>query len=104
MGACLSPWALPCPLAGVSLSPSCPSLARALSLPGVVVVGWGGGGAAGRGLGVGGLEPLAEGSGGVGGAEALDRVPEEGLPRARAAPPGTEGGGGKSPALPGSAT
>ena len=39
-----------------------------------------GGVAAGPGLGVGGLEPLAEGSGGVGGAEALDRVPEEGLP------------------------
>ena len=41
--------------------------------------GWGGG--AGRpGLGVGGLEPLAEGLGGVGGAEALDRIAEEGLP------------------------
>ena len=40
----------------------------------------GGGGAAGPGLGVGGLEPLAEGFGGVGGAEALGRVPEEGLP------------------------
>ena len=79
MGACLSPWALPCPLAGVSLSAPCPALARALSLPGVVVVGLGGG-AAGPGLGVGGLEPLAEGSGAVGGAEALDRVPEEGLP------------------------
>ena len=79
MGACLSPWALPCPLAGVYLSAPCPPLACALSLPGVVVVGWGGG-AAGPGLGVGGLEPLAEDSGGVGGAEALDRVPEEGLP------------------------
>ena len=79
MGACLSPWALPCPLAGVSLFAPCPPLARALSLPGVVVVGWGGG-ADGPGPGVGGLEPLAEGSGGVGGAEALDRVPEEGLP------------------------
>ena len=45
--------------------------------PGVVVVGWVGG-ADGPGLGVGGLEPLAEGLGGVGGAEALDRVPEEG--------------------------
>ena len=31
-------------------------------------------------LGVGGLEPLAEGLGGVGGAEALDRIAEEGLP------------------------
>ena len=70
---------LPCPLAGVSLSAPSPPLARALSLPGVVVVGWGGG-AAGPGLGVAGLEPLAEGSGGVGGAEALHRVSEEGLP------------------------
>ena len=45
MGACLSPWALPCPLAGVSRSAPCLPLARALPLPGVVVVGWGGGGA-----------------------------------------------------------
>ena len=51
MGACLSPSALPCPLAGVSLSASCPPLARALSLPGVVVVGWGGS-AVGPALGV----------------------------------------------------
>ena len=29
---------------------------------------------------MGGLEPLAEGLGGVGGAEALDRIAEEGLP------------------------
>ena len=29
---------------------------------------------------MGGLEPLAEGSGAVGGAEALDRLTEEGLP------------------------
>ena len=79
MRACLSPWALPCPLAGVSLSAPWPPPARVLSLPGVVVLGWGGG-ANGPGLGVGVLEPLAEGSGGVGGAEALDRVPEEGLP------------------------
>ena len=41
--------------------------------------GWGGG-AGGPGLGVGGLEPLADGLGGVGGAEALDRIAEEGLP------------------------
>ena len=41
--------------------------------------GWGGG-AGGPGLGVGGLETLAEGLGGVGGAEALDRIAEEGLP------------------------
>ena len=79
MGACLSLGALPCPLAGVSLSVPCPPLARALSLPGVVVVGWGGG-ADGPGGGLGGLEPLAEGSGRVKGAEALDGVAEEGLP------------------------
>ena len=45
---------------------------------------WGGGGglwgADGPGLGVGGLEPLAEGWRGVGGAEALDLVLEEGFP------------------------
>ena len=40
----------------------------------------GGGGTDGPGLGVGGLEPLAEGLGGVGGAEARDRIEEEGLP------------------------
>ena len=57
----------------------CPPLARALPLPGVVVAGCGGG-ADGPGLGVGGLEPFTEGLGGVGGAEALDRVLEEGLP------------------------
>ena len=77
MGACLSPWALPCPLAGVSLSAPCSPLALALSFP---VWWWWGGGGAGTSLGVGGLEPLAEGSRGVGGAEALGRVPEEGLP------------------------
>ena len=60
----------------------CPSLALVLPLPGVVVVGGAGsgGGAGGPGLGVGGLEPPAEGLGGVGGAEALDRIAEEGLP------------------------
>ena len=81
VGASLSLWALPCPLARVSLSVPCPPLARALSLPGVVVVVWVGGlwCADGPGLGVGGLEPLAEGFGGVGGAEALSRVSEEGL-------------------------
>ena len=42
IGACLSPWALPCPIAGVSLSAPRPPPARALSLPGVVVVGGGG--------------------------------------------------------------
>ena len=60
----------------------CPSLALVLPLPGVVVpggAGWGGG-AGGPGLGLGGLEPLAEGLGGVGGAEAVDRIAEEGLP------------------------
>ena len=74
--------ALPCPLACVVLGVPCPSLALVLPLPGVVVVGgagWGGG-AGGPGLGVGGLEPPAEGLGGVGGAEALDRIAEEGLP------------------------
>ena len=74
--------ALPCLLACVVLGVPCPSLALVLPLPGVVVVGgagWGGG-AGGPGLGVGGLEPLAEGLGGVGGAEALDRIAEEGLP------------------------
>ena len=74
--------ALPCPLAGVLLGAPCPSLALVLPLPGVSVAGgagWGGG-AGGPGLGVGGLEPLAEGLGGVGGAEALDRIAEEGLP------------------------
>ena len=66
VGACLSLWALPCPLAGMSLSVTCPALACALSLPGVAVVGWGGGGLRGidgPGLAVGGLEPLAEGLG-----------------------------------------
>ena len=74
--------ALPCPLGRVLLGVPCPSLALVLPLPGVVVAGgagWGGG-AGGPGLGVGGLEPLAEGLGGVGGAEALDRIAEEGLP------------------------
>ena len=74
--------ALPCPLVCVLLGAPCPSLALVLPLPGVVVAGgagWGGG-AGGPGLGVGGLEPLAEGLGGVGGAEALDRIAEEGLP------------------------
>ena len=44
VGACPSLRALPCPLAGVSLSVPCPPLACVLSLPGVAVVGWGGGG------------------------------------------------------------
>ena len=81
VGACPSLWALPCQLAGVSLSVPCPPLARALSLPSVAVLGWGGGlrGANGPGVGVGGLEPPAESLGGVGGAEALDPVAEEGL-------------------------
>ena len=65
--------------------PECPFSFLALPLPVPFpfpvwfFVGWGGG-ANGPGLGVGGLEPLAEGLGGVGGAEALDRVEEEGLP------------------------
>ena len=57
----------------MSLAVPCSPLALALPLPGVVVAGWGGG-ADGPSLGVGGLEPLAEGLGGVGGAEALDRI------------------------------
>ena len=42
VGACPLPWATPRPLAGLSFSFPCPPLALALSLPGVVVVGWGG--------------------------------------------------------------
>ena len=82
VGACLLPWAPPRPLAGVSLPSPCPSLALALSLPGVVVVVWGGvlRGADGLCLGSSGSEPPAEGFGGVRAAEALDRVPGEGLP------------------------
>ena len=65
--------------------PECPllSLALPLPLPFPFPVWWwwdGGGGADGPGLEVGGLEPLAEGLAGVGGAEALDRIAEEGLP------------------------
>ena len=65
--------------------PECPflSLALPLPVPFPFPVWWwwgGGGGTDGPGLGVGGLKPLAEGWGGVGGAEALDRVAEEGLP------------------------
>ena len=44
VGACPLPWASPCPLAGLSFPFPCLSLALALSLPGVVVVGWEGGG------------------------------------------------------------
>ena len=68
--------------------PECPllSLALPLPVPSPFPVWWwrGGRGACGapmaQPLGLGGLEPPAEGLGGVGGAEALDRVPEEGLP------------------------
>ena len=51
------------PPCGVSLHVPCPPLARALSLPGVVVVAWEGGlwGADGPRLGVDGPEPAAEG-------------------------------------------
>ena len=78
VGACLSPWAL----AGVSLPVPCSLPARAFSFPGVVVVGWGGGllGTDGPHPGSGCLEPLGEGLGGVGRANVLDRVPEEGFP------------------------
>ena len=43
VGACLLPWASPRPLAEVSFPFPCPSLALAFSLPGVGVVGCGGG-------------------------------------------------------------
>ena len=77
VGACLSPWLSPRLLAVVPVAPP-----FALPFPGVLVVGWRRGewGADVPALGVGGLEPSAEGFAGVGGAEALDRVPEEGFP------------------------
>ena len=62
------------------------SLALPLPLSSPFLVWWwregraGEGAPTGPGLGVGGLEPLAEGLGGVGGAEALDCIAEEGLP------------------------
>ena len=82
MSACPSLWALPCPLASVSRSVSCPSLARALSLQGVVVVGRGGAAVGRRWPTPGGEWPAPTGRelGAVGGVEALDHVPEEGLP------------------------
>ena len=91
VGACLLSWASPHPLAA--------GPPFAVSLPGVVVVGWGGGlwDADCPCLGVGGLEPPAEGFWGVGGAEALHNVPEEGFHAAcgmaapRAAPFGLAG-------------
>ena len=71
-----------------ALLPECSLVSLALPLPlscPFLVWWWregrGGDGApAAQALGVGGLEPLAEGLGGVGGAEALDRIAEEGLP------------------------
>ena len=65
--------------------PECPfpSLALPLPVPFPFPVWWWwgrGGGGDGPGQEVGGLEPLAERLGGVGGAEALDRVAEEGIP------------------------
>ena len=78
MGACPSLGPLRAPLS------ECPLLSLALPLPVPFPfpvwwwLGWGGD-ADGPGLGSGGLEPLAEGLVGVGGAEALDRVAEEGL-------------------------
>ena len=81
----LSLWA-PAPHLGPFRAPlpECPflSLALPLPVPFPFPVLWtlvGGGGADGPGLGVGTLEPLGEGLGGVGGAEALDRIAEEGL-------------------------
>ena len=67
-------------------APFLPTLPRALPLsyPSPVPWWWGGGGAPGRAdgqcLGVGGLEPLAEGFGGVEGLEAMNRVPEDPFP------------------------
>ena len=59
----------------------CLSIALGLSLASVVVLeGAGLWGTDGPCLGAGGLEPLPEGRGDVGGAEALDRVPQEGFP------------------------
>ena len=85
----LSLWAPACYL-GPLLAPlpKCPSPSLALPLPlpfpFPVWWWWGGGGglwgADGPYLGVGRLEPPAEGFGGVGVAEALDRVLEEGFP------------------------
>ena len=81
VGACLLPWAPPRPLAGVSHPVPCPSLACALSLPGVVVVGLGGGSVGRRWpMPSGGwFGATGRGFGGVGGAEALDCVPEQGF-------------------------
>ena len=74
VGACLLPLASPCPLAA--------GLPYALSLPGVLVEGRGGGlwGADGPCPGQGCLKPPPEGFRGVGGADSLDSVPEEGCP------------------------
>ena len=68
-----------------ALLPECPLLSLALPFPlsfPFLVWWWRGGEGApmAQALGVGGLKPLAEGLGGVGGAEALDRIVEEGLP------------------------
>ena len=73
VGACPLPWASPRPLAA--------GPPVALSLSGVLVLGWWRGlwGADGPCLGAVGLEPPAEGFGGVGAAGALDRVPEVGF-------------------------
>ena len=88
----LSLWAPACYL-GPLLAPlpgrRFPSLALPLLLPFPFPVWWWWGGGGGGGLwgadgpclGVGGLKPPAEGFGGVGGAEALDQVPEEGFSR-----------------------
>ena len=68
-----------------ALLPECPLVSLALPLPlsfPFLVWWWRGGEGAPvpPALGVGGLEPLAKGLGGVGGAEALDRIAVEGLP------------------------
>ena len=73
VGACLLPWTSPCPLAA--------GVPFALSLSSVLVVEWCRGlwGADGPCPVLGGLEPPAEGFGGVEVAEAPDRVPKEGF-------------------------
>ena len=85
VGRCVLPGASPCPLAA--------RLSFANSLSSVLLVGrWRGLlGADGQCPGVGGLEPPAEGLGGVGAAEALVRVPEQGV-RCRPRHGGLRGG------------
>ena len=71
-----------CPLPGAFPRPLAAALPLALALLDALVVGWWRGlcGAARPCPGVGCLEPSAEGFGGVGAAEALNRVPKEAFP------------------------